>query len=328
MDFELNLVIIPLPKLGKGKNITMSQTSVLDRFSPYLLLTLTTLFWAGNFNVGRALNGVVPPLGLSFWRWFIAWLILLPFAWQAMYQQFTVFKQHWRLIVALSFFGITCFNSLVYLGLQTTTATNGVLLQSVNPILIILLASLFLQEKTTLQQWFGVILSLLGVLIILAHGDWQVLQQFAFKQGDLIILAAVLSWSIYTVLLRKLPNALKGLPILGYTLTLGMLMILPFYLVETWQGRPMPLTWISVSGVAYVALLPSLMAYWFWNHATHKIGASRTGQFTHLIPVFGILIATLVLGEQLHLFHLAGSLLVALGLVLTNVQWKRRTTIN
>lgn len=328
MDFDTNLAIIPLPILVKGKNVIMPHSSILDRFSPYLLLTLTTLFWAGNFNVGRALNGLVPPLGLSFWRWFIALLILLPFAWQVMCQQFTLFKQHWLLIVALSFFGITCFNSLVYLGLQTTTATNGVLLQSVNPILIIMLAHLFLQEKTSLPQWLGVILSLVGVLVILAHGDLQVLRQFAFKTGDLFILGAVLSWSTYTVLLRKLPNALKGLPLLGYTLSIGTLIILPFYLSETLQGRPMPFNAISVAGVAYVALFPSLMAYWFWNHATHKIGASRTGQFTHLIPVFGILIATVVLGEQLHLYHLIGSLLVALGLVLTNKQWKRRRAIS
>lgn len=298
--------------------------SILDRVSPYLLLILTTLFWAGNFNLARAVSTQVPPLGLSYWRWAIAALVLLPFVWKHLASTWGVFKQHWLLVGALALLGITGFNSLVYLGLQTTTAVNGVLMQSVCPIFIIILAAFLVGEKATALQWLGIIISLVGVVIILIQGNIQVLKTLSFTKGDLIVLLAVLSWALYTVLLRKLPLALKGLPILGYTIILGSMMILPLYLYETFYlNHPMPISWVSIGSVAYVAIFPSLLAYWFWNYATAKLGASRTGQFTHLIPVFGLTIATLLLGEHLHGFHWVGGALVALGLVLSNWQPKK-----
>lgn len=295
----------------------------LDRVSPYLLLVLTTLFWAGNFNLARAVSTQIPPMGLSYWRWAIAALILVPLVWKYIVSTWSVFLKYKYLVLALALLGITGFNSLVYLGLQTTTAVNGVLMQSVCPIFIIILAVWLIGERASTLQWLGVVVSLVGVVIILIKGDWQVLHTLSFNRGDLIVLLAVLSWALYTVLLRKLPKELKGLPILGYTIVLGSFMILPLYLYETFVlAHPMPLTWVSIGSVAYVALFPSLLAYWFWNHATAKLGASRTGQFTHLIPVFGLTIATLLLGEQLHGYHWIGGLLVAAGLVLSNWQGK------
>ncbi|WP_020561002.1 DMT family transporter [Thiofilum flexile] len=297
--------------------------SVLDRVSPYLLLILTTLFWAGNFNLARAVSTQVPPMSLSYWRWTIAALLLLPFVWKHLIATWNIFKKNWLLVSALALLGVTGFNSLVYLGLQTTTAINGVLMQSVCPIFIIILATFLLGERATGLQWLGIITSLLGVVIILVRGDIQVLKTLSFTYGDLILLVAVLSWALYTVLLRKLPAALKGLPILGYTIVLGSMMILPLYLYETYAlNHPMPITWVSMGSIAYVAIFPSLLAYWFWNYATAKLGAGRTGQFTHLIPVFGLTIATLLLGERLYSFHWLGGALVALGLVLSN--WKSK----
>jgi len=296
------------------------NTSLLDRVSPYLLLVLTTLFWAGNFNVGRAISGEVPPVGLSFWRWVLAFSLLLPFAYRPMKQQWSVMREHLGLIIVLSALGVAVFNSFVYLGLQSTSATNGVLMQSVCPILIILLSTLFFSDKANTQQWLGVLVSLSGAAVILVRGDINVLWTLDFNQGDLWILSAVISWSIYTVLLRKLPPALKGLPFLGYSMLFGLLLILPFYLLESWLGRTMPITLTSVLGVSYVAVFASLLAFLFWNNATSRLGANRSGQFIHLIPVFGLSIATLVLGEQLQYFHFLGMLLVAIGLVLANMK--------
>lgn len=292
--------------------------SFLDRFSPYLLLVLTILFWAGNFNLARAIHADVPPLGLSFWRWAVAALILLPFAWGSMRAALPLAREHWRLVLALAVLGIAGFNSLVYVGLQTTTATNGVLLQSVTPITMILLAGLVLHEKSTLAQWAGIGVSLVGVLVIITKADWQVLQQLAFNRGDMWIVLATLDWSLYTVLLRKLPQGLRGTPILGFSITLGALAILPLYVYESVTFQTMPVTAVSVASIAYVAVFPSLLSYMFWNHATQKLGVNRTGQFSHLMPVFGILLATLLLGEHLQLYHALGMLLVAAGLVLTN----------
>ncbi|WP_028488096.1 DMT family transporter [Thiothrix lacustris] len=296
------------------------QNSVLDRFSPYLLLVLTVLFWAGNFNLARAIHVEVPPLGLSFWRWAVAALILLPFAWASMRVALPLARVHWRLVLALSVLGVAGFNSLVYLGLQTTTATNGVLLQSVTPITMILLAGLVLHEKSTVMQWVGIVVSLLGVVVIITRADVRVLQHLAFNRGDVWILAATLDWSLYTVLLRKLPEGLKGLPILGFTVGLGALVILPFYLHESLTFQTMPVTAVSVASIAYVAVFPSLLSYMFWNHATQRLGVNRTGQFSHLMPVFGILLATLLLGERLQFYHAIGMMLVAAGLVLTNLK--------
>ncbi|OQX10708.1 MAG: EamA family transporter [Thiothrix lacustris] len=290
----------------------------LDRFSPYLLLVLTILFWAGNFNLARAIHADVPPLGLSFWRWAVAALILLPFAWSAMQGALPLARTHWRLVLALAVLGIAGFNSLVYVGLQTTTATNGVLLQSVTPITMILLAGLVLHEKSHVWQWLGIGVSLIGVLVIITKADWQVLQQLAFNRGDVWIVLATLDWSLYTVLLRKLPDGLKGLPILGFTVSLGALVILPLYVYESVTFQTMPFTAVSVASIAYVAVFPSLLAYMFWNHATQRLGVSRTGQFSHLMPVLGILLATLLLGERLQFFHAIGMILVAAGILLAN----------
>ena len=297
------------------------QQSLLDRASPYLLLVLTTLFWAGNFNVGRAISGEVPPLGLSFWRWIVAFAILLPFAYRPMKEQWSVLKQNVGLVLLLSVLGVAMFNSFVYLGLQTTTATNGVLMQSISPIIIILLSTIFFGDKANGQQWFGVLVSLVGAGIILARGDISVLLTLDFNVGDMWILCAVISWSIYTVLLRKLPQALKGLPFLGYSMLFGMLLILPFYVMETFNGRPMPISSTAIAGVAYVSVFASLLAFLFWNNAANRLGANRTGQFIHLIPAFGLTIATFILGEKLQSFHYTGMLLVAAGLVLAYVKF-------
>lgn len=298
------------------------QANFLDRFSPYLLLVLAVLFWAGNFNLARAVNADLPPLGLSFWRWAVAALILLPFALPGMKRALPLARSHWKLVLALALLGVAGFNSLVYIGLQTTTVTNGVLLQSVTPVFTIVLAGVFLHEHSSFRQWAGVMVSLLGVLIIITHADIGLLQRLGFTSGDLWVLTATLDWACYTILLRKLPDGLKGLPVLGFTVTLGALAILPLYVHESLTVRAMPFSQVSVLSVGYVAIFPSLLSYLFWNHATHRLGASRTGQFSHLMPVFGILLAVLFLGERLHPYHAAGIALAAAGLALTN--WKRK----
>ncbi|MGD8556505.1 MAG: DMT family transporter [Chromatiales bacterium] len=290
----------------------------LDRFSPYLLLVMTTLFWGGNFNVARAVSGEVPPLGLSFWRWMVAWMILFPLAYPSMWRQRHLLIKHWFILLLLAVSGVTLFNSLVYLGLQTTTAVNASLMQSVNPVFIILLSMLLLGHGPRARQWLGMLVSMAGAVVILTHGDIGVLREFNFTSGDLLVLLAVFLWGVYTVLLRKVPVELRGMPLMGYTVTLGTILILPFYLHETLSGRPLPVTPASVASILYVAIFPSVLAYFFWNHATERIGPERTGQFSHLIPVFGILIATLVLGEALQAYHLAGILLVSAGLLLAN----------
>lgn len=294
------------------------RPGMLDRVSPYLLLVLTTLFWGGNFNVARAVSGEVPPLGLSFWRWLVAFLVLLPFALRPMWRHRACFFEHWMLVCLLAFLGVTLFNTLVYLGLQTTTAINASLMQSITPVFIILLSRLLLGNRTGMRQWLGILVSLSGALVILTRAEAGVILELRVARGDLVVLLAVFIWGAYTVLLKKLPAEFGGLPLLGYTMAIGTPLILPFYLHESLHGWPVPVTTASILSIGYVALFPSVLAYLFWNHATSRIGPERTGHFSHLIPVFGLLIATLVLGESLQPFHLAGILLVAAGLLLAN----------
>lgn len=292
--------------------------NMLNSVSPYVLLVLTTLFWGSNFNLGRFVQGEIPPLGLSFWRWFVAWSILVLFIWKPMYQAREIAKSHWKLLLGLSILGVASFNSFVYIGLQWTIATNAVLLQSVCPIFTIVFAALFVGERTQMIQWVGVLTSILGIFYILSEGTLTQLLDIQFNQGDLVILLAVLSWALYTVFLRKLPDELKGIVFLGYSITIGMLIILPFYLYESLFIQPTSFNLLTISSVSYVALFPSLLAYLFWNHATSQLGANTTSQFIHLIPVFGTLIAMLILQERLQSYHFVGAIFVILGLVLSN----------
>ncbi len=284
--------------------------------SPYLLLVLTTLFWSGNFVLARLVRLDVPPVGLSFWRWTLAGLLLLPLVWRDMLRSWPLVRRHFWLVAALALLGITNFNTFVYLGLQTTTATNGVLLQSVIPLIIILLSWLILGVRINRWQGLGIIASLAGVLMIITRGDPASLLGLNLVRGDLWILAAVFSWGLYSILLRKLPQGFGGLSLLGYTISLGVLGIAPFYLIETGSGLVVQLNQITIFSVLYVAIFPSLLAYFFWNRAVGEVGPNRAGQFIHLIPVFGSLLSVVLLGERLYLYHMWGVLLVALGIFL------------
>ena len=291
----------------------------LPQVSPYLLLVLTVLFWAGNFVLARAVRLEVPPVGLSFWRWTLAAAILLPFVWREMRASWPLVRRHLLLMAALSLFGVASFNTLVYSGLQTTTASNAVLLQSIVPVVILLLARLLLGSRVKALQTLGILVSMTGVLVIVTRGEPGLVLEFGVGRGDLLILAAVFSWAVYSVLLKKLPPGLEGLSLLGYTVLMGVLFILPWYLWEAASGARMVLSGVTLTSVLYVAVFPSLLAYLFWNRAVGEVGPNRAGQFIHLMPVFGSLLSVVFLGERLYVYHLAGILLVAAGIYLATV---------
>lgn len=291
--------------------------------SPYLLLVLTTLFWSGNFVLARFVRLDVAPVGLSFWRWFIAAALLLPFVWRDMRGHWPLVRDNLRLVLALALLGVASFNTLIYLGVQTTTASNAVLLQSVMPLVIILLSRLLLRTRVTPAQSLAILISLAGVLVIVTRGDLGMLLGLHLVQGDLLVLTAVFVWGLYSVLLRWLPPGLGGLPLLGYTVAFGVLLIAPVYAWEISTGPVMRLNWVTVNSVLYVAVFPSLLAYLFWNRAVSEVGPNRAGQFIHLMPVFGSLLSVVFLDERLYLYHLTGILLVAIGLLLATLRKNR-----
>lgn len=285
--------------------------------SPYLLLSLTALFWSGNYVTARAMHASMPPVALSFWRWLLAAAILAPFCWRPVLAQWDVLRRHGGLIVVLGLLGVASFNTLVYIGLQQTTATHGVLLNSAIPVLIILIGAGCFGQRLNLLQSVGLLVSLGGVVTIISHGDWAVLQAFSLNVGDLWIMAAVVCWAVYTVLLRNRPAELQPMAFLGATVVIGVVAIFPLYVWELWRGRSFDLTPGNLAALGYVGLFPSVLAYFFWNRGVAEVGAAKAGLFIHLMPVFGTLLSVLFLGEQLYLYHVVGIAAILTGIVLT-----------
>ncbi len=285
--------------------------------SPYLLLTLASLFWAANWVVGRAMRNDMPPIAMGFWRWAIALLILLPFAAAELRQKWSVVRANWLTLALLGALGASAFNTLVYLGLQYTAATNGVLLNSITPIMIVLLSWIVLGERISSRQALGVALSLAGVIAIVARGDAHLLAALQFNRGDLLLVTAMFLWAIYTLILRRRPPELSAVGFLAAMLLLGLPWLLPFYLWEFSVHGGFSLTPATMAALAYYSTLPSIVAYLFWNRGVAQVGPNKAGLFVHLMPVFGALLSVIFLGERLYAYHYAGAALIFAGIWLT-----------
>lgn len=285
---------------------------------PYLIMMLPPLFWAGNFVVGRAVSDQHAPISLSFWRWFFASLILLPFVIKPIWQQRQLIKANFVKVLLLAVLSIAAFNSLAYIALQTTSATNATLLNSFIPIFILVISGIFLKEVISKIQILGVLVSLLGVMVILTQLDANIVKNMTITPGDLWMLLAALDWALYSILLKYLrPKALDPMPFLGSMMVLGTLVLLPLFLINPFNEAP--LTWNNemIKALAYIAIFPSIVSYLAWNYGMQKLGASLGGQFIHLMPLFGALMAVVFLGEQIQLYHLVGGACIALGLWLS-----------
>lgn len=282
----------------------------------YLLLMLTALFWSGNFVLARAMHASVAPLTLSFARWSIALLLLLPFGAAPAWRQRQLWLPYWRRLLLLGLLGVSGFNSLVYWGLQYTAATNGVLLNSFIPILIVLFGALFFGMRIAGRQMLAVAVSFAGVLLIVAHGDWHRLAALDINRGDAVVFLAMVAWAFYTLLLKTLPAGLDRIGLLTVQVAIGLAGIAPFFAAELLSGRHTPLNAATLATFAYVGTLPSVAAYYFYNLGVARVGAARAGMFIHLMPMFGALLSVVFLGEQLHGYHLAGIALILAGVFL------------
>lgn len=284
--------------------------------SPYLLLTLANLFWAGNWIVSRGMRAEVPPIALSFWRWIIALACLLPLAWPYLKRDRAVLLASWRILAILGILGTCLYNALTYIGLQQTEAVNGLLLNSFIPIVIVALAWVFQRKRLRPIEALGILLSFCGVLSIVARGDAATLAGLSLNVGDLWILLSVVAWAIYTLLLPKRPNA-HPLAFLFAIAAIGVVATLPLYLVELSAGRRIADSTGAWLTIAYAGVFPAFLGFIFWNKGVEQVGAARAGLFIHLLPAFGILLAALFLGERLLAFHYAGIALIFGGIFLT-----------
>ena len=284
----------------------------------YLLLVVAMLSWSGNMIVGRALAGIVPPFGLSLMRWSIAFLVVLPFALAEIIAKRQVLARRWRILLLLGLLGVTICNSLSYLGLQWTTALNGALVNSAGPMLTLLAAFAVNRERAMPWQLAGILVSLLGVLVIVLRGDPAALVALSVNRGDLALLLGVATWSIYTVLLPRRPPELSPLALLAVLFGIGAMTLLPLHLAESWAGRPLPTTTPALLGYLYVGIFPAVIAFFGWNRGVAAIGPSRASLFSHLIPLFSAGLAYVFLGEGIAGFHIAGGVLIFLGIFLAN----------
>jgi drug/metabolite transporter (DMT)-like permease len=286
------------------------------KVSPYLLLTLANLFWAGNWIVGRGMRADVPPIALSFWRWIIALACLLPLAWPYLKRDRVVLVAGWRPLAILGILGTCLYNALTYLGLQQTEAINGLLLNSFIPIVIVALAWIFQGKRLRPIEALGIAASFAGVLTIVARGDAHNLLRLTLNIGDIWILLSVVAWAVYTLLLPKRPAA-HPLAFLFAIALIGVAATLPFYLYELSTGRQITNSVEAWLAITYAGVFPAFLGFIFWNKGVEQVGASRAGLFIHLLPAFGILLAALFLDERLTSFHFGGIALIFGGIFLT-----------
>jgi drug/metabolite transporter (DMT)-like permease len=269
--------------------------------------------------VGRVILGQVPPVALSFWRWAGAFAVAFWFAWPHLKKDWPVLLAHWKIMLVLAATGIAAFNTAAYIGLAGTTALNVLLLQSSLPLIVAIWAFALFNEKPSAWQLAAVAISLAGVAFVAVHGSLGALLNLNFCHADLWILGSAVIYGVYVVLLRRRP-AVHPLSFMQVAMGLGALMVAPLYLWELGQGQRMSNDWWNLAGIAYMAVFPSFISYLFFNRGVQLIGATRAGQSTHLIPIFGSFMAVLLLGEAIHLYHLVGVILIGAGIILAQLK--------
>ncbi|WP_444465042.1 DMT family transporter [Rhodobacter capsulatus] len=282
----------------------------------WAVLALPPLFWAGNFIVARASRGEWPPVALSFGRWSIALVALLPFAWPWLRRDWPLYRRYFLRILLLTLPGVAAFNSLVYWGLQTSTATNGMLLNSTIPLLIMALGAVFWGQRLSLWAILGLIVSTGGVAVVILQGSWERAAALDFARGDLIIFAAMVAWALYTMGLKTFPAEVNRIGLLAVQIALALPILAPFLVWEIASGRVPVWTPPSIAALIYIGIVPSVLAYLFYTKAVEMAGPARAGQFIHLLPVYGAILSAALLHEPLHLYHGAGFGLILTGIVL------------
>jgi len=279
---------------------------------PYLLLGITALCWAGNAIVGRLAAGHIPPVTLSFLRWFFAFLLVLPLAWKHLVRDWPAIRAKLGVMLIMSVTGIGAFNTLQYWALEHTQALNTLLLQSAGPLVVAVWSLILLGVRLTLAQAAGAVLSLTGVLVILLHGDLSALAGIRFNEGDLIFIVAMVIFGLYSVMTLKRPP-IHNLSLVGFTFGCGAAFLFPCWIWEVFARPAIAIDTANMLSLFYVAVFPSALAYLCFNRGVQLIGANRAAPFFHVVPVFGAVMAILFLGERPQLFHIVGFALVLSG---------------
>jgi len=280
----------------------------------YLLLIITAVTWSGISLIARATHETIPPIGLAFWRWALTFPIFLLIAWPYLRQQWPEVMKHWKIMLFLSLLSVTAYNTIIYFGLDQTTATNALLINTVRPVIIVFLSMLILQERINSLQALGFLLAIFGTGAIMVQGDPSILLTLEFNQGDILIVVATICWALYTVYLPKRP---KINPAVFMTVTVGwgMAMLFPFYLYEAIFIEAVPVSMETVWSVGYLALISTVIAYLCYNRTVELVGANKAGLVSYIMPVVGTFLAWLLLDEQFEIYHAIGIALIVVGVL-------------
>ncbi len=285
----------------------------------YIFLILATLFWSGNFIVGKAASLFeIPPFTLNLFRWTFAWIILAPFTLKEIIKKKDYILKNIKLVIILGITSITIFNSIVYYSLNFTQVISGVLMISTIPVMIIMFCWLFKIEKTNIFQIFGVIFSLSGVVVIITKANLTVLLNLNFNKGDLWMVVAMFSWAMYSALLRKKKLELSQTSLLQVIISAGLIFLLPAYLIELSLGYRANINLPFVLTLTYVVFFPGLASFIFWIKGISIIGSNRSGIFLHLMPIFSTILAIIIFREKFMVYHLIGAILIIAGIILSS----------
>lgn len=291
----------------------IGDRAFVDR--PYLLLSLASLFWSVNIVLGRFIAGTLPPAALAQVRWGGAALIILPFGWRYVRRDWPEIRRNAPILIILSLTGISLYNTMAYYGLNYTQAISALLIQSGGPLVVALWSLVLFRDRLTSRQFIGILVSLVGVFAILTRGHPEALMGLTLNRGDIWLIGAMVIYALYTVLLKKRPQ-MHFMSFLTVTITAGAMMIIPLTAFEYAAGERINPTPAAIAVMAYVAVFPSLVSYFCFNRGVELIGANRAGQFFHLIPVFGSILAILFLGERPEWYHGVGYALILAGIVI------------
>ena len=295
----------------------------MQNIKAYIMLVCASLFWAGNFMIGKyAFLTEIPPLSLVFYRWSLVWVILLPFTYKEIIKYKDTILNNLPLLFFLGLTSVGLFNSFTYLSLIHTQVINASLFNTAIPAVIILLCFLFKIEKTNKFQILGLIISAGGILTIITKLELEILLSLNFNKGDLIMIGGVITWGVYSTLLKKKKFNLPLLTLVHIICTFGLISVFPQFLYEISNGQIIKFDNNLVYTLIFLALFPSIGSYYCWAGAVSIIGANRAGIFLSLIPLFSTIMAIAFFKEQFQFFHLIGAILIVLGLFLSNKKTK------
>jgi len=294
----------------------------------YILLILCVLFWSGNFVIGRFVKEEISVFEMIFFRWSFTLILISPILFISYKKILNSFKINYKILLFLSFLGIALFNTLVYTGLKLTTATNALIINSSVPIIVLILSYFILKQSINMKQVFGIFISLIGVLYLILKGDILDIFSLEFNKGDLWIILSSFTWALYSVVIKFKPKDLSDIEFFSTIVFLGFIMVLPLYLYQEYSLEyELNLLKENYFVFIYISLFTSVLSYYFWHKGINEIGANKTAQFTHLMPIFGAILAFVFLGEILQSYHIIGGVFIALGIYLSLQKTKKRVSL-